>query len=95
MQTLQAYAVAQGAVSAKKVKGPNGAFIVLTLANGQEETLPVGKKSQTGSLAEFNVLIAEDGQPIATVNLYETEEELSFAVPNKAQTVGSRGKAIN
>lgn len=96
MQTLIDYAKAQGAVSVKKVTGPNGAFIAMTLTNGEDLTIPVGKKSQTGSLRDFNVLIADDGQAIATVNLYETEEELSFEQPKAVKANGTKGaRAIN
>lgn len=75
MQNLLDYLKEQGAVKASKVQGPNGNFITATKKDGNTFTLPVGKRSQEGKLAEFNVLITEDGQAIATVNLYEEVEE--------------------
>ena len=66
---------ALGATSARKVMGPNGAFISYTIA-GKEYTLPVGKKSQNGTLREYNVLRSEDGQLIATVNEYHDVESV-------------------
>ena len=68
----------QGAVTASKVVGPNGAFISYETKKGAKETLPVGKKSQAGTLSEYKVLIADDGQPIATMNDYSVEETLSL-----------------
>jgi hypothetical protein len=41
--------------------------------------MPVGKKSQNGTLSEFNVLITADEQPIATVNHYVDEESMQLA----------------
>ena len=68
----------QGATTASKVVGPNGAFISYETKKGAKSTLPVGKKSQAGTLAEYKVLITDDGQPIATVNDYSVEETLSL-----------------
>lgn len=68
----------QGAVTASKVVGPNGAFISYETKKGAKSTLPVGKKSQGGSLSEYKVLITDDGQPIATMNNYSVEETLSL-----------------
>ena len=68
----------QGAVTASKVVGPNGAFISYETKKGAKSTLPVGKKSQEGSLSEYKVLITDDGQPIATMNNYSVEETLSL-----------------
>lgn len=68
----------EGAVTASKVVGPNGAFISYETKDGAKGTLPVGKKSQDGALAEYQVLVAEDGQPIATVNNYSVEETLAL-----------------
>ena len=65
-------------ISLKKVEGPNGAFISITKANGEISTLPIGKKSQGGTLDEYNILIAEDGQAICTINNYEDGEELTL-----------------
>lgn len=79
-----------GVLGAQKVVGPNGAFISastnpdasvrLTAQDDMKFTLPIGKNSQDASLGEYNVLIAEDGQAIATVNNYTVEESISFAV---------------
>lgn len=80
MKSLIDYAKEElNAVSLKKVVGPNGAFISVTNAEGETSTLPVGGKSQAGKLAEFNILITDDGQAIATVNHYEEEESLELA----------------
>ena len=69
----------QGAVTASKVVGPNGAFISYETKKGAKSTLPVGKKSQAGKLAEFNVVFGEiDNQPIATISDYSVEETLSL-----------------
>ena len=77
MKKLIAYLKELNASTVKLIHGPNGAFIVYVI-DGKEHTLPVGKKSQAGTLREFNVLIAEDGQPIATVNEYKQVEELAL-----------------
>jgi len=79
MENLIVYLKKQGAVKAAKVTGPNGAFISATKADGSKFTLPVGKKSQAGKLEEFNVLIAENGTAIATVNHYEETEAMVLA----------------
>ena len=78
MEKLTEYLKELGASSCRLVSGPNGRFISYTV-NGKQSTLPVGGKSQNGTLAEFNVLITDDGQPIATVNHYEEVEELELA----------------
>ena len=78
MKKLTEYLKELGASSVRLVSGPNGRFISYTI-NGKQSTLPVGGKSQNGTLAEFNVLITDDGQPIATVNHYEQVEELELA----------------
>lgn len=88
METLLAYAKAQGAKSIQKVSGPNGAFISLTkeidkmIQHSKEDklafTIPVGRKSQNGKLADFNILVTADGQAIATVNNYFTEESMDL-----------------
>ena len=68
----------QGAVTASKVVGPKGAFISYATKKATF-TLPVGKKSQAGKLAEFNVVFGEkDNQPIATISDYSVEETLSL-----------------
>lgn len=74
MKTLIEYLKENGAVKAAKVTGPNGVFISATKADGSKFTLPVGKKSQAGTLDEYNILIAENGTVIATVNHYEEVE---------------------
>ena len=75
MATLIEYAKEQGASSIKKINGPNGAFITMKIGD-EDITLPIGGKSQEGKLSEYNILITDDGQAIATVNLYEEEESL-------------------
>jgi len=59
------------------VNGPNGAFISYSI-NDVKSTIPVGKRSQQGTLESFNVLITEDGTAIATVNQYEEVESLEL-----------------
>tara|TARA_Y100000310_G_C20101953_1_gene543141 strand:- start:289 stop:525 length:237 start_codon:yes stop_codon:yes gene_type:complete len=78
MEKLIEYLKELGASSCRLVSGPNGRFVSYTV-NGKQSTLPVGKKSQNGTLAEFNVLITDDGQPIATVNHYEDVEQMELA----------------
>ena len=78
MKKLIAYLLELGCVEASKVTGPNGAFISAKKENGEIVTLPVGKKSQAGTIEEMNVLFADDGQAIATVNHYETNETVSL-----------------
>jgi len=72
------HAKAQGAVSIVKVKGPNGAFMSLLMADGSKKTMPVGKKSQEGKLADYNVLITDDGVAIATTNNYVEQESITL-----------------
>ena len=67
-----------GAKTAEKVVGPNGAFISYEMPDGTKGTLPVGKKSQEGKLAEYNVLIAENGQAIVTVNQYNVTDSMEL-----------------
>lgn len=76
--TLIDFLRGQGAVTASKVVGPNGAFISYKNKKGAESTLPVGKKSQAGTLADYKVLITDDGQAIATISDYSVEETLSL-----------------
>lgn len=76
--TLLEYLKDMKAVKASKVVGPNGAFISATTAKGDTFTLPVGKKSQQGKLADYQIFEAEDGGIIATVNNYSTEETLEL-----------------
>ena len=59
------------------INGPNGAFISYSI-NNEQHTMPVGKRSQQGTLETFNVLITEDGTAIATVNHYEEVESLEL-----------------
>lgn len=68
----------RGAVSATSVSGPNGEFIRATMQDGSEFTVPVGKKSQGANLADYNVLIADDGTAIATINNYKDGETLTL-----------------
>ena len=77
MKKLIAYLKELGASSVQLIHGPNGAFIVYHIG-ANKHTMPVGSKSQAGTLREFNVLITEDGQAIATVNQYKQVEELEL-----------------
>ena len=78
MKTLLAYLKELGAVKASVVSGPNGKFISYVLANDAKGTLPIGRNSYAGTLVTFNVLIAEGGQAIATVNSYVEEESITL-----------------
>lgn len=78
MKTLLEYLKELGAVKASVVSGPNGKFISYTLVNGAVATLPIGKRSYEGTLATFNILIADGGQAIATVNSYVEEESITL-----------------
>ena len=78
MKKLTVYLKELGFVKAELVKGPNGAFISATKPDGSKSTMPVGKKSQNGTIGEFNVLIADGGQAIATVNHYEAIESVDL-----------------
>lgn len=75
---LLEYLKSKGYVSATKVVGPMGAFISATKRDSSRDTLPVGKRSQNGSLAQYNVLITEDGTAIATVNEYRQVETVQI-----------------
>jgi len=68
----------QKAKSVKKVTGPNGAFLSIVDKDGEQSTMPIGKKSQEGALADYNVLISEDGQAIATISSYQDGETLQL-----------------
>ena len=72
------YLKEQGASSCRLVSGPNGRFVSYTIGT-EQLTLPVGGKSQNGTLAEFNAFTTADGTVIATVNHYEQVEELELA----------------
>lgn len=76
--TLIQHAKGLGAVKIEKVKGPNGAFMSLLLADGKKVTMPIGKKSQEGKVADYKVLIADNGTAIATTNNYSTEEAVDL-----------------
>ena len=77
MKKLIDYLKELGASTVKLIHGPNGAFVAYTIGD-KEHTMPVGKKSQAGTLREFNILITEDGQPIATVNQYKVAETVAL-----------------
>lgn len=76
-----------GYTSATKVVGPNGAFISASKADGSKNTFPVGKRSQNGTLEQYNVLITDDGVAIATVNEYKSVQTVSFAPVAVKETV--------
>jgi len=68
----------RNAKSVKKVTGPNGAFLSIIEKDGEVTTMPIGKKSQDGTLSEYNVLISDDGQAIATINNYQDGETMEL-----------------
>lgn len=76
--TLVDYVKSLGAVSLRKVEGPNGAFISYTLADGATGTLPIGNKSKSASLREYRMLVATDGSMIATASSYKESETMSL-----------------
>ncbi len=76
--TLIEFLKDKGAKSVKKVTGPNGAFLSIVEKDGEITTMPIGKKSQDGTLSDYNVLIAEDGQAIATVSNYQDGESMEL-----------------
>ena len=85
MKSLINFAKEKGAINISKVNGPNGAFISLTLRDNTKMTLPVGKRSQAGTISEYNILIASDtNQAIATVNHYEEVETFSLETISEA-----------
>ena len=67
-------------VNLEKKRGDRGAWLLIHLANGDTESMPVGgsEKSQNGKLADYKVVIAKDGTAIATIGSYLTEETMSF-----------------
>lgn len=69
---------AKGAKSAVIVLGPKGAFISVTNTDNSKYTMPVGKRSQNGKLADFNVLVTEEGVAIATINDYKEVDSMVF-----------------
>ena len=77
MKKMIQYLKELGASKCTLVSGPNGRFVRYTIGT-EQSTLPVGKKSQNGTLEEFNVLITEDGTAIATVNHYEDVQEVEL-----------------
>ena len=76
--TLIEFLKDKGAKSVKKVTGPNEAFLSIVEKDGEITTMPIGKKSQDGTLSDYNVLIAEDGQAIATVSNYQDGESMEL-----------------
>ena len=66
----------------EKIIGPLGNFLSFTKDKwATRETMPIGKRTQNGRLAEYNVLVTEDGTAIATVNAYQVGESLGAAQP--------------
>lgn len=66
----------------EKVIGPLGNFISFTKDKWKSrESMPIGKRSQNGRLADYNVLVTEDGTTIATVNEYKVGESLGAVQP--------------
>jgi len=78
MKKFIVYLKENGFATAVKVVGPNGAFISAVMPDGAKSTFPVGKRSQNGKLADYNLLLTDDGQAIATVNEYKQVETLSL-----------------
>ena len=93
MKTLLNHAKEIKATSICKVSGPLGAFISISkhsdikVQHSKEDstktTIPIGKRSQTGKLADYSLLETSDrvtGQPmlIATVNNYKVTEVLTL-----------------
>ena len=62
-----------GYVSAELVHGPNGNFVACINDKGLTTYYPVGKSLQgCKNIADFNYVVSEDGQIIATINDYST-----------------------
>mgnify|MGYP003665140204 FL=1 len=76
--TLIEHLKAAKAKKVTKVTGPNGAFLSIVGKDDKVFTMPVGKKSQEGAIADYNVLISEDGQAIATINNCNDEESMEL-----------------
>ena len=75
------YLKAQGCVSASIINGPNGDFISAKKADNSVFTMPVGKRSQAGKIAEMNVLLVETKQgdlAVATMNNYHEVETVTL-----------------
>lgn len=71
MKKFSDYLKENGFVSAKIIAGPNGDFIAAQKADSSVATFPVGGKSQgVENIFEYNCLITDDGQAIATINQY-------------------------
>ena len=79
MTTLKEYLTELQANRAKLMNGPNGKWISYTV-NDIKHSMPVGRSisSQSAMLNDMNVLITEDGQPIATANVYEVVDTLEI-----------------
>ena len=68
-----------GYVSAELVHGPNGNFVAAINDKGLTTYYPVGKKSQSATnIADFNYVVSEDGQIIATINDYSTVDKVTL-----------------
>ena len=62
-----------GYVSAELVHGPNGNFVAAFNGKGLTTYYPIGKMSLAcTNIADFNYVVSEDGQIIATINDYST-----------------------
>jgi len=75
------YLKSKGAVKASLVNGPNGYFVSAKRADDSVFTLPVGKKSQGGKIAEMNVLLVETNEgevAVATMNKYRVVDETTL-----------------
>ena len=80
MISLVNYLKQEGASgSIKLINGPNGKWISYTV-EGVKNSIPVGgsTSSQNAMLTDMNILIADNGQPIATANIYETVDEVEL-----------------
>jgi S-methylmethionine-dependent homocysteine/selenocysteine methylase len=79
MITLKEYLTELQANRARLIDGPKGKWISYTV-NDIKHSMPVGKSisSQSAMLNDMNVLVTEDGQPIATANVYEVVDTLEI-----------------
>jgi len=69
------------ATSLQKWNGDNGAFILVFDKDGNRVfSLPVGSSetSQAAALAEYNVIVTDDGTAIATATNYSQEDSLEL-----------------
>jgi len=87
MKKFTNYLAEQGFVSATKVVGPRGAFISAVKTDKSVSTFPIGKRSQNGTLQEYNVLLTDDGQAIATVNEYKSVQTISLVAEQVQELV--------